>query len=101
MADGAMHLYAHSTLVSLTREAARGLSLGYMTEEEAKTFVRESSAKDLGVDVGLSIVLPNKPQNSDVRVALSVSSEEMARFAPFTALLPFAISTDVTMRSLQ
>ncbi|WP_280137799.1 pilus assembly protein [Aureimonas sp. AU12] len=101
MANGGLHLYVHSTLVSLTRETARGLSLGYMTEDEAKTFVRDSSSRDLGVDVALSIVLPDKPHSSDVRVTLLVTKEQMARFAPFTSLLPFALSYAVTMRSLQ
>ncbi|MCY1667616.1 TadE/TadG family type IV pilus assembly protein [Rhizobium sp. SL86] len=99
---GGMLLYAHSTISTYAREAARGLALGYMTQAEAQQFAQLNVYSSLGVDVKVSIdpAVADDENDQDVIVSISIDKSEIKKIMVFGDMIFQGISATVTMRSM-
>jgi Flp pilus assembly protein TadG len=100
--SGANYLHARMVIHTYAREAARGVSVGYMTVTEARRFARRGASGDLNVPVTTTIDPATKgdPSDQDVKVTLTISPANMAQITPIAHIITGGLSTTVTMRSI-
>ncbi|MEN2748336.1 TadE family protein [Sphingomonas sp. T9W2] len=77
--SGANYLQANMVIHTYAREAARGVSVGYMTVDDAKSFAERSASHDLNVTVAATIDPATKgdPLDEDVQVTLTISPTDI------------------------
>ncbi|TGE01928.1 TadE family protein [Methylobacterium nonmethylotrophicum] len=97
-----MHLRAQNMIDSYARDAARGVSIGYMTISDAKSFVERNVLKDLGVAVTVEITTQTDPATTDkdVIVSITIPVEQAKKIIPMSEWFPGSIAARAAMRSL-
>lgn len=88
--EGGVLIYMQNTMNQYVQEAARGASLGILTEAEAETFLTTQLTANLPVNFTSDVVMPNPadPADVDIVVTAVVSGDELATVTPFGFITP-------------
>ncbi len=88
--EGGLLIYVQNTMNQYVQEAARGASLGILTEAEAEAFLTTQLTANLPVNFTSDVVMPNPadPADVDIVVTAVVPGAELSTITPFGFITP-------------